>query len=347
MKQVKVVIGRFAPNHLGHLSLFRTASLNTDKLIIVLGSSDRHQDTKNPFNEQVRASLIGSMLDADAQIKKTKPRCATYFVSVRDYLYGDRDVSWCNEVRTKVNQLILDEDCEVTLVGHHRDDSSFYLDMFPEWSFQEVDEGVDGLNATLIRTTMFQHQEIPNNSVTDDTKEFLLHWMTTKSFDNLRKDFSLEQKIKHQDTKLSYQQTFTTSDAVVFHKGCVLVVTRKFHPGKGCYAIPGGYLDASGDRGTIDGAIREAFEETGIKLSIETCKNHPNFPGTFDHKDRSRRGRIITHAFKWILVDDCAYEVCASDDADVVFWMPLSDVARNRHMFFEDHAEIIEIMAAT
>lgn len=353
MKKVKIVVGRFNPPHIGHLSLFRAAVVDCDKLIIVLGSADHPNDTKNPFSDHDRTAMISAMLTSDPEIKNLvtsshgTPRCATYYVGVRDHFYGDRDVRWCTEVRDKVNQLLTDEECEITLVGHHRDDTSYYLDMFPEWKYQEVDEGEDGLNSTLIRKSVFTHGKVPTNSVVPSVETFINHWVTTKAYENLRGDWLMDAKVLKQASGLAHAQTFVTADATVFHKGRVLMIIRGRHPGKGLLALPGGYLDIKKDRGAIDNAIRELKEETGLILTETTCKTHPNFPGTFDNPNRSTRGSITTHVYKWVLDADKDFPVIGSDDAVHALWVPLSDIQRKYYMIFEDHAEIIEIMANT
>lgn len=47
---------------------------------------------------------------------------------------------------------------DVCLVGHHRDDSSFYLDLFPQWGFDEVGQLEDDISASTIRKNILQIQ---------------------------------------------------------------------------------------------------------------------------------------------------------------------------------------------
>jgi len=81
-----------------------------------------------------------------------------------------------------------------------------------------------------------------------------------------------------------------------------------------------------------------------LVVTESACRTHPNFPGVFGHINRSVRGRIITHAYKWILPDDYNTTVTGGDDAVKALWVPLNEIHRKYHMIFEDHAEIIEIM---
>jgi bifunctional NMN adenylyltransferase/nudix hydrolase len=116
-------------------------------------------------------------------------------------------------------------------------------------------------------------------------------------------------------------------------------VKRKFNPGKGLYALPGGFLKQTE---TLEaGAIRELKEETGIKVHAPILKGHIIESKTFDHPGRSLRGRTITTAFYIKLPDGELPEVKGSDDAEVATWLPLMDVLGMEKEFFDDHSHII------
>ncbi|WP_092559355.1 NUDIX hydrolase [Anaeromicropila populeti] len=68
----------------------------------------------------------------------------------------------------------------------------------------------------------------------------------------------------------------------------VLLLKRKEHPEKGCYSIPGGFVDVK--EGLMEGAYRKLQEETGIKnVYIEQLY-------TFGTVERDPRTRVITVA---------------------------------------------------
>ncbi len=56
-------------------------------------------------------------------------------IPIRDHLYSDN--LRLAEVHEKV-LAVTDEEDRVLLVGHRKDHSSDYLDLFPQWDFQDV-----------------------------------------------------------------------------------------------------------------------------------------------------------------------------------------------------------------
>lgn len=63
---------------------------------------------------------------------------------------------------------------------------------------------------------------------------------------------------------------------VLWHEGKVLLVQRRYNPGKGMWTIPGGYVDQ--DEPIGDAITREIHEETGIHarpLSLIALRDRP------------------------------------------------------------------------
>ena len=139
---------------------------------------------------------------------------------------------------------------------------------------------------------------------------------------------------------LPYEPVFVTVDAVVIQSGHVLLIKRKSEPGKGLWALPGGFLNAGTDRSIEDACIRELREETKIKVPDPVLRGSIKDVKVFDKINRSARGRTITHAHKIILQDGALPKVVGSDDAEKAVWMPLAAV-RSEEMF-EDHYNIIQ-----
>lgn len=61
-------MGRFQPFHLGHLSAVRDSAIEVDELIIVIGSSQRSYEFRNPFTAGERIEMIRETLIAEKQI---------------------------------------------------------------------------------------------------------------------------------------------------------------------------------------------------------------------------------------------------------------------------------------
>ena len=68
-----LLIGRFQPFHLGHLSAIQFALSITDHLWVGIGSSNKTSDTQNPFTVSQRQDMILSSVD-----ESTKKRIAIY-----------------------------------------------------------------------------------------------------------------------------------------------------------------------------------------------------------------------------------------------------------------------------
>ncbi len=127
-----------------------------------------------------------------------------------------------------------------------------------------------------------------------------------------------------------YPRPSVTADCVVITKEDtpqVLLIQRGFEPFKGCWALPGGFMNM--DETTEQCAIRELEEETGLKIS------DVRQIGAFSKIDRDPRGRTITVAY--LAIVDAPLEVKGLDDAAKAQWFPLSTLPP---LAF-DHADIL------
>ena len=128
---------------------------------------------------------------------------------------------------------------------------------------------------------------------------------------------------------------------VVVQSGHILLVERKARPGKGLFALPGGFVDQG--ETLINACIRELREETRLKVPEPVLHGSLKGQRVFDDPYRSARGRTITHAFMFDLKPDTSLpKVKGGDDAKSAFWLPLSALQPER--LFEDHFHIIRAM---
>jgi bifunctional NMN adenylyltransferase/nudix hydrolase len=136
---------------------------------------------------------------------------------------------------------------------------------------------------------------------------------------------------------------FVTVDAVVLSAGHVILGKRDEQPGRGQYALPGGFLMP--DERIVDGMVRELIEETGIKLQPLVIKRNIRSSLVVDDPKRGGRGRNITHAYLIVLndrLDEGLPKLVGADDLKAPRWVPLHTVPWN--MMFEDHGLILEHM---
>jgi bifunctional NMN adenylyltransferase/nudix hydrolase len=176
--------------------------------------------------------------------------------------------------------------------------------------------------------------------VPDTTFDFLMKFKETAEYEQIIKEREFVEKYRQQYASLPYPPIFTTADAVVIQSGHVLMVKRRAEPGKGLWALPGGYVNANTDKSVEAAMLRELREETQIKVPVPVLKGSIVRSKVFDAVDRSPRGRIITHAFHIQLPDGELPKVKGSDDAEKARWVPIAEVKSED--FFEDHWEILQ-----
>jgi len=60
--------------------------------------------------------------------------------------------------------------------------------------------------------------------------------------------------------------------------GAVLLTRRSINPGRGLWTYPGGFVDFG--EAVTDAAVRETFEETGLKVDLTGLLNVYTYPGS-------------------------------------------------------------------
>lgn len=143
-----VVIGRFQPFHHGHAGLLQQALASANEVLVVLGSSFHARSAKNPFTWREREAIIRACLpDFDQERVR--------FAPVRDYYEDGR---WADAVRQAVIENAKPA-ARVKLVGHFKDDSSYYLNHFPQWELLAI-ERQHPIDATSIRRALFEAENL-------------------------------------------------------------------------------------------------------------------------------------------------------------------------------------------
>lgn len=340
-----VFIGRFQPFHNGHKMIIEEAlKLASKKVIVLIGSVNKPMSIKNPFNEEQRVNMIRSPFNYDGGAQKIR---VGY---VEDNMYNDS--IWIRNVQEEVNELIqldgwTDYPPKIAIIGHEKDSSSFYLKFFPQWKFINIEPGDQEkeIHATDIREILFSRSESKMNYlkgvVFPDTMKFLYSFRSTKEWLQLVEEFEFVQQYKKSWLSAPYPPIFVTTDAVVIQDGHVLMVKRGASPGKGLWALPGGFLNQN--ERIEDGAIRELIEETKIKVPKQVLHGSIESSHVFDHPDRSLRGRTVTHAFyiKLKSVGELP-KVKGSDDAIHAEWIPLNEFEKMENEVFEDHWHVVK-----
>ena len=326
-----VLIGRFQPLHNAHLEIIKRCTALTDQLVIIAGSAKQPRTYKNPFTFDERRQMI---LAASAGLSLN-----VYVEPNIDTIYNDQ--AWAVRVQGIVSKYVC-LGTKTAVIGHKKDGSSFYLDMFPQWDYVNVEE-IEPLSAVNIRDLYFKrdcNMRFIQGVVPETTFDFLTKFKETPEYEQIIREREFVANYKKQYASLPYPPIFSTADSVVIQSGHVLMIRRRAEPGKGLWALPGGYVNANTDRSVEDAAIRELREETGIKVPAPVLRGSIKRSKVFDAIDRSPRGRIITHAFHIELPDGELPKVKGQDDADKARWVPIAEVLSEE--CFEDHYEIIQ-----
>jgi 8-oxo-dGTP diphosphatase len=124
----------------------------------------------------------------------------------------------------------------------------------------------------------------------------------------------------------AFKNPTLTADGIVMVDGRIVLVRRGREPGKGKYALPGGFVE-HGERAE-DCAVREVLEETGLRTAPL------DLLGVYSDPCRDPRGHIVSTVFRLRLLGG---ELRAGDDAEGAF---LFDPGALPDMAF-DHARII------
>lgn len=330
-----VFIGRFQPYHIGHLFVFEQALARADQLIVLVGSSGGPRTLRNPFTFSERQAMIQAALPE--QLKKRillKP--------LQDFTYND--TAWVSAVTETVEKTVGSPEKTnqtVALVGHDKDETTYYLKLFPHWSFIEVGN-LDGINATAVRQRYFTF-DLPTAFDSDillpETIAWLRRFGRSEDFIALAHEYHVIARFKSAWANTPYPVIFTTTDALVRYANTILLITRKNYPGKGLLALPGGFLDK--DETLFEGCLRELTEETQLAVDSLCLKQALIKHQVFDNPKRSTRGRVITYCYYFDLSHLPEQPaVCAADDAVLAQWVSLDQL--DRKTLFEDHYFIIQ-----
>ena len=150
-----LLIGRFQPFHLGHLSAIQFALSKVDKLWIGLGSSNKPIEKDNPFTATERKEMILSSIDSSM-----KEKISIYFIPD-----VDNHIRWIEKIDTIVPSfdIVFSND---DLTKHLYAKRSTKISSIP-FSNREI------LSGTRIRDLIVSDQKW-DDLVSNGTKNFLI-----------------------------------------------------------------------------------------------------------------------------------------------------------------------------
>lgn len=342
-----VFIGRFQPVHLGHLAVILQALVVADTLLLVLGSANAARSFHYvPFTAAEREQMIRLCLTAE-QNSRIK------------FLYTEDQGNmpkWTGAIGAAARQIEPDNR-KITLIGHAKDHSSYYLKGFPNWSSTDVDSYL-GLSATSFRNDFLADNFATKlmSSWADGLHPTTVDWLHDFAATNPAFEYLREERRSVEDTIKKYGTgPFLTGDAVVMQGDHVLMIERGNYPFKGCLAFPGGFVE-EGER-MVDAIFRELDEETKLKVPLNQLRQSLVHTELLDAPHRDPRGRIVSLAGLIYLnpippasmtnPKDIANfvslpRVRAADDAARAEWMPISSIKREQCAF--DVYQVLQTM---
>jgi len=305
-----IFIGRFQPIHQGHVHAIGVAASQVDKLYILVGSANTCRSIKNPWTFEERSNMI--------RLKMHNARIDNYeIIPLNDYRYSD--TQWMSDVRATIEHF---EMGSPILFGHMKEGNN-YLRWFPELKFKDI-ESQYNMDATNIRQRMFDLKD-PDMPAT------------------VQGDYAFYKKEKELFKNYPFPETlnFNCSDAVLECQGHVLLIQRKFSPGKDAWALPGGFRN---QRETfLDCAIRELIEETNVRVPEKVLRGSIVKTELFDNPYRSFGIPRNTMAVYMRISPNPDYSLPranGADDAASCKWVPLTDALNSIDMY-DDHKDII------
>jgi len=326
-----VYIGRFQPFHRGHLHVIEEALKDEriNKLIVVVGSTNKAITSKNPYTYEQRKAMIEACVDNDKVTVKPS----------KDYMYPEleKENLWNEHIRE-----LIGSDCKY-IVGYEKDNTSYYLKNFPELEYIGVRGYETALDGSILSATNLREDLYENGNPYKDSSD--LYYLCEETLSNLTNEYKelKAEAIRFKDYPYKASLNCCCSDNVVINKGKILLIKRKGLIGHGLLALAGGHKDSNETH--LQASLRELSEETNISLSKEVLASKLKGSMSFDHPQRNLGVTKPTQAFLFDLTSvDETITVEPKDDALEVMWVDLEELPTMETLFHDDHYDIIQEM---
>jgi bifunctional NMN adenylyltransferase/nudix hydrolase len=312
------VILRAQPLHDGHKHLILEAKSKCDVLLVILGSANKPRSIKNPYTYKERELTVTNFLNLELVSD-------TYVFPLNDYDYSNSQ--WLSDVSSIIEENNKTQKRQVVMFGHAKPDN-LYLDWFPQYEYINISKKYD-INATQIRNGWFESApKMFEESVVDDYTYFKNEKLMFSTY--------------------PYPETlnFNCADAIVECSGHILLIKRGNTPGKGTWALPGGFKNAN--ETFVECAIRELVEETNLRVPKKVLIGSIVNKRLFDSPTRGNGLPRITmgvHIAINLNSDNSLPKANGADDAAKANWFPIQSVM-NSMQLYDDHDAIIQTMCS-
>jgi len=358
-----VVIGRHQIVTNGHLAVHRQALGWARRLIILVGSASESPKPYNPFLYAEREAMIRAALTADENARVD-------IYPLHDTPYNKQ--RWLAQVDSVVRRAVEryepyhEED--VVLAGCRKDGpTAGYLNDLRQWKLVDITQQWN-ISATDVREEYFdtfgRPSKTPDGMAMDlmagkfdqwvprGVGMWLAGYVQTGKYLWMAEAFKVarEYRAKHDPRepdgslpKGKHHKNNMCGDAAFFCSGKIALVKRKFMPGRGLWALPGGHCHE--DEYLLDCAERELNEETRLvdtlgETRVRSCWRASDF---FDAPHRSSLGvrtYSVCQAYELDLKPGEDYpKLIPQDDAEEAAWFTVDDLPGE--ILFDDHKHII------
>jgi bifunctional NMN adenylyltransferase/nudix hydrolase len=328
-----VLLSAFEPVHLAHRAALEHGLTHAPRVLALVGSARAARTLRHPWTADERIAMLR------AAARDMQPQ-GLLVAAVPDHLYDD--ARWLREVGQAVQAASPGAERVCVLVSAATPRPA----PLPGWTalivpgpvapgFWEVRRGVFAESAARQRL---------ETQVPATTRDFLDRYRSGPHYAALADELRYIEGFRDSWRHAPYPPVFVTTDAVVVHQRHILLIRRAHAPGKGLWALPGGFVDQ--DETLLAGCLRELREETGLALPDAELPRALHGQHTFDAPHRSLRGRTITHVFRFDLAAAQRPEVAGGDDAAEARWVPLERFSSMEPETFEDHFHIAQRMLA-
>jgi len=347
-----VFVMRGQPVTDAHLFNIEEGLLVADEVLVAWGSHNaaRRHDLL-PFTTEERTQMLRLALTPEQNSR-------VHVVGIEDQ---GNTPEWAALIRKEANRIEPNPN-KITLVGHSKDHTSFYLMAFPGWDSTNTQNYGDNLSATTFRKKLFtpdfdagEFMALPG--MHHDVKDWLVQFSRTPIYDHLvdeavkcANDIKKYGKIDPETGEWVYGP-YLAADFLCIHGDSVLLIERGNHPFKGCFALPGGFVHQNED--VVDAALREGSkEETDMKIPKIVLERSYLRTDWYSKPRRDPRGRVASASStfyinpappanmtdpKDIMKFLMPPKVKGQDDAVWAGFKPIAWVMDNRHLIAFDH----------
>lgn len=304
-----LVIGRFQPFCDKHRAAIESMASLADRVQVVILGEDMPRSARYPFTADERVAML-SAAGYDA-------------VAVPEVLTAEERLAQVEALAGSALTVLLPFDAD-------------YKSEVPVSAVVPIDM-VEAASES-VRTAWLERRSF--DDVSDVTRQIMADVAASPAFAALTEEQAYIDKYKRDWAAAPYAPVFVTVDTLIRHDGKVLLIKRGGLPGRGRWALPGGFLDKG--ETLFEAALRELHEETGLRLLPADGRARLQGQRVFDQPERSARGRTVTHAFFFDLSGLDLSEIVAGDDAAAAKWTGVDCALNMRKHMFEDHYLILD-----